>query len=299
MSIEYLKTIHTDNKIEKSKPLNPWFKRYLRFRFSSFGMLFPKSTTELGYKIFATPRSRAKHWKTDAVIDAAHIEDLMFEGLKIKTYSWGTGDKIILLVHGWLSRGTALRMFVNPLLKLGYKIIAFDAPAHGDSEGTQLNMVTNARVIAQIIEKNGGTLHGAIAHSFGCSSVIFTLQHINPSLVVHRVVLLAAPPRIAVILQGFMNSVAMTAKLRDYAIKKFLVINPHLQTFDTAHSESKVKIDKLLIVHDTQDYVTPISTAQDIEKNWKNAHLIITEGFGHYRLVKNPDVVRKITDFLA
>ena len=156
MSIEYLKTAYADPKIEKAKPINNWKKYYLRLRFGTLGVLFPRAATEYAYKLFATPRSRAKHWKTDAIIDSAVVSDLMFDNLKIKIYEWGTGDKIVLLVHGWESRGTALRMFVNPLLKSGFKIVTFDAPAHGDSEGEILNLPTNARMIAEVMKKFGG-----------------------------------------------------------------------------------------------------------------------------------------------
>lgn len=298
MSVEYLKTAHVDTKIEKEKPINNRVRRYLRFRFGTLGYLFPDAAANFGYKIFATPRTRAKHWKTDAVIDNAVVSDLMFNDLKIKMYEWGTGDKIVLLVHGWESRGTALRMFVNPLLKKGMKIIAFDAPAHGDSEGEQLNLVINAGVIAAIIEKFGGAFHGAIAHSFGCSCIIFALEHINPKLSVERVVLLAVPPRLRIILDNFMSRVQMPERLRKYIFKKFLNFNPNLEIFDVALSENKVQVKKLLMVHDKQDDVTPLNTAEHIEQHWKKAHLIITEGFGHYRLVKNPDVVRAIVEFL-
>ncbi len=299
MSVEYLKTAHVDTKIEKEKPINKWQQRYLRLRFGILGVLFPDAATNFGYKIFATPRTRAKHWKTDAVIDSAVVSDLIVNDTKIKLYEWGAGDKIVLLVHGWESRGTALRMFVNPLLKKGFKIITFDAPAHGDSGGEQLNLVINAGVIAAIIEKFGGAFHGAIAHSFGCSCVIFALEQINPKLSIERVVLLAVPPRLPVILNNFMSRVQMPERLRKHIFKKFGDINPHLETFDTALSENKIHVKKLLLVHDKQDDVTPLSTAERIENNWKNAHLIITEGFGHYRLVKNPDVVRAIVEFLG
>ena len=299
MSIEYLKTAHADAKTEKAKPVNNWRQRYLRLRFGTLGLLFPHASTRYAYKLFATPRSRAKHWKTDAVIESAVVSDLMFDNLKIKIYEWGTGDKIVLLVHGWESRGTALRMFVNPLLKSGFKIVAYDAPAHGDSEGMELNLPTNARVIAAVMEKFGGVFQGAIAHSFGCTSIIFALQHINPKLTVERVVLLAVPPRIEIILNGFMNRVQAPTQLRKYIFKKIHGIHPNLENFDAALSENKVNVKKLLLVHDLQDDVTPIKTAEVFEKNWGNAHLLITEGFGHYRLVKNPDVVRYIIAFIG
>src|SRR5690349_395790 len=53
--------------------------------------------------------------------------------------AWGEGPPV-LLVHGWAGRGTQLGEFVAPLVAAQRRVVALDAPAHGDSPGTQTNV---------------------------------------------------------------------------------------------------------------------------------------------------------------
>jgi alpha-beta hydrolase superfamily lysophospholipase len=52
------------------------------------------------------------------------------------------------------------------LVKKGYEVIAFDAPAHGDSSGKTANAFQYRDAIKAVYEKFG-PMHSFIAHSFG------------------------------------------------------------------------------------------------------------------------------------
>ena len=49
-----------------------------------------------------------------------------------------------LLVHGWEGRGAQLGSLVGPLVEAGLSVVAFDAPAHGDSPGNRLYLTDEA-----------------------------------------------------------------------------------------------------------------------------------------------------------
>lgn len=51
-------------------------------------------------------------------------------GAPVTTYAWGEGPAV-LLVHGWSSHTGCMAGFVDPLLERGFRVVAFDAPAHG------------------------------------------------------------------------------------------------------------------------------------------------------------------------
>jgi pimeloyl-ACP methyl ester carboxylesterase len=53
--------------------------------------------------------------------------------------AWGEGPTV-LLAHGWESRRTHWSAFVPALTAAGYRAVAIDAPAHGDSPGETSNM---------------------------------------------------------------------------------------------------------------------------------------------------------------
>jgi pimeloyl-ACP methyl ester carboxylesterase len=297
--IEVLKSNHPDGKEEQLPKASPWQLRLTRLGFQTFGSIFPKSMAHLAYRIFATPRWRARHLREDVIIESAKKIDFPFREFKIKLYEWGNPeDRIILLAHGWESRGTALRMFVKPLLAQGFCVIAFDALAHGDSEGKRNNLPTNAKLMADIVKHYGG-IYGCIGHSFGCSSLVYMLQHIDSQSLVSRVVFLAVPHGIKKIIDNYFSFLKIPKPVQQVFYKNIENISGKtIAELDLADAHTSVKIGELLLVHDRYDNVTSLDAAERVLDRWSNAKLLITEGYGHFRLAKNPDVVKKIVAFI-
>ena len=94
-------------------------------------------------------------------------------GKLIQGLTWGEGP-VILLVHGWSGRGTQLWKFVNPLVQKGYKVVAFDAPAHGKSEGSETNIL-EWNELFQKIPGIFGEIEAVISHSFGGIATLFAM----------------------------------------------------------------------------------------------------------------------------
>lgn len=49
-------------------------------------------------------------------------------------------SKYVLVCHGYTSKAKHMAGFVNKFYSLGYNVLAADARAHGDSEGTKIGM---------------------------------------------------------------------------------------------------------------------------------------------------------------
>jgi len=54
----------------------------------------------------------------------------------------------------------------------------------------------------------------------------------------------------------------------------------------------------LLVFHDEEDPEVPWSDGAAIARAWRGAELVSTRGLGHKRIVHDPEVVRRTTDFL-
>ena len=298
--IEFLQSTHIDRKIEPMPRTHSWQTRLAQIAFQTLGPVFPKTMAKQAFKIFATPRWRAKHTRTDAVIDSAKVSDFKFREFNVKLYEWGHGgDPIILLAHGWESRGTALRMFVKPLIAEGYKVVAYDAIGHGDSSGKRNNLSTNGKTIAAIIQHFGG-VYGAIGHSFGCSSLVYTLQHVDNSLSIEKLILLAVPPKMTMIIGGLFKLLKAPERMQKAFYQNAIdIYGRDVSTVDTVMAHAEVKVGQLLLIHDKEDDITPIHTAEKIVETWDNARLLVTEGYGHFRIAKNPDVVKRIVAFIV
>jgi pimeloyl-ACP methyl ester carboxylesterase len=299
--IEKLNSAFQNSKADYESPKPPALLiAFWRFMFSTLGWVFPNFFGKIAYRFFSTPRIKAKHTRTDAIIDAAKVSDFLFRQKKIKLYTWGEpiNQKKILIIHGWESRGTALRMFVPDLVQQGYQVVAFDALAHGDSEGTWNNLHTNAHCVSDIIGYLGG-VYGVICHSFGCATILYAQEYVDNSINIERVVLISAPPPSKDITEGYFRIFNVPAGVRRafYSQIEYLT-GRNIEDVNLIEAYNKVHIGKMLLVHDKYDTVTPLSTAERIIAYWQNARLLITEGYGHYRVAKNPDVVKYIIRFI-
>lgn len=192
--IEHLVTESPKNGNNGGVPL-PRILKLVQFGFATLGRLLPEAASNLALKLFGTPRVRARHKTSDSILEAARPFVFESGGLQLKGYEWGTGEKYVLMVHGWESRGTALRTFVPGIIKQGYRVITFDAPAHGDSPGTKTNIVEYATAITSLLTLRG-PVHAIIAHSFGGAATIFAFHRINPTLSTRKIVLIASPRNI-------------------------------------------------------------------------------------------------------
>src|SRR5690606_32146240 len=94
---------------------------------------------------------------------------------KIRVFEYGSGSKKALLVHGWSGRGTQLVSIADALIKQGYTVISFDAPAHGKSEGKVSYMTMFIESILEL-ERIYGGFEVAVGHSLGGMSVMNSLK---------------------------------------------------------------------------------------------------------------------------
>jgi pimeloyl-ACP methyl ester carboxylesterase len=295
--IEYLNSNHIDEIGEKPVKYPPILK-LIRFSFNTLGYLFPKQAGKLAYRLFSTPRVRAKHRTSDDLLESARIFDFMYGKQMLKGYEWGYGGRTILLVHGWESRGTALRYFVPQLLDQGFRVVAFDGPAHGNSDGKRTNLLHFAGAVKAILKQIGGA-YGIITHSFGGASTVFALDRLMPDTEIEKLVLIGVPDKMENVLQDAIN----TLKIPSTAARSFMRYVEQKVKFSVESvslSQTDLKnVNEVLIVHDEKDAVVPITEARSVLSAWANAKLLISKDYGHYRLMKNPDLISKIVRFMT
>lgn len=296
--IEYLTPAPKDAAPELAPDTSSPLLSFVQFGFGTLGRLFPKFGAKVAYRLFSTPRIRAVHKTSDELLERARMFEFLYGQQLLKGYEWGSGSETVLLVHGWESRGTALRSFVPPLLKRGYRVVALDGPAHGNSGGKRTNIIEFGGAVSAIIKQVGG-VHSIIAHSFGGASTVFALRNIDPSAKVENLVLIGVPNR----LSRVVASTAKTLNLPGNVKQHFRAMLEHklgtsIDQADLANAAGKVNVKELLIVHDRYDPVVDFESAEEVFEAWDDATLLITEGYGHYRLMKNSKITERVAAFI-
>lgn len=281
-------------------PGHPFPVRIARFLFATVGRLFPAAAGRLAYRFFTQPRVRAVHRSSDEVLESARLFEILYGKKILKAYEWGSGERTVMLVHSWESRGTALRSFVPGLVASGYRVVAFDGPAHGNSDGRSTNLPDFAGAVRAVIN-HLGRVHGIITHSFGGATTVFTLTQLQPSTEVEKLVLIGVPSNTEAVFKDALELMNVPPNARRHFKKiiaeKFGHLPFHLA--DVEHTLGQAKVQDVLLVHDKFDEAVAFESAERVHERFEHVNLLVTQGLGHYKLMKHPAVVQRVVDFVA
>ncbi len=295
--IEYLNTTATsaNTQVHLKRPSGVFF---IRLFFSVAAVVAPVWVKNKALQLFLKPRVRAKHTVSDDLLNTVIRHDLNYEDKLIRVYEWKGGDRKAVMLHGWESRATALRIVVPYLNKLGYTVYGIDAPAHGESGGKTTNVKEYAQVLASA-NNIFGPFDLAITHSFGALAASYANVEI-PGFHIPKLIMLAQPATTKLALHGMYRLLKLNDKIKP-GIEKVIhdVSGYAVRDLSVAHLSKYFKEVNGLLFHDENDNLVPLSVAIEVAENWQSSHLYITKGLGHYRLIKSKEVINKIVEWLS
>jgi len=278
------------------------YLRYLRTKFKTLGMVSPPIAGKIAFDLFCTPYPKYKKRKAPALFHQAQRKSLSLkEGIVIKGFEWKSpkeNGKTVLIAHGYASFGYKFEQYVSPLLKLGYRVLIFDAPAHGQSEGKHINIPIYKSAIEQIHQQLGPINH-FIGHSLGGITLALIAETIeNP--MDHRFVLIAPATKTTTSFENYFNMMHFSEDIRN----AFLDIVKQRSSQPISYFEADRAIQNypgpILWVHDENDSVCPYTDLKDFQKKAGNSiKFLITNGLGHNKVYKNQAVIDQIMQFLA
>src|SRR5204863_4540217 len=106
--------------------------------------------------VFYVPLHYAVPEKEKEAEKSAALFRLDVDGKKIQFYSWGAkSHSYVLLIHGWAGRATQFRKFIKPINQAGLRVVGFDGPAHGKSQGSQVTLGEFEGVWQKIFDQMG------------------------------------------------------------------------------------------------------------------------------------------------
>src|SRR6266542_5147557 len=114
------------------------------------------------YQAFFSPSRYEEKSSDRAVIERGNNDRVPFEGGELAVTTWGESGPAILLMHGWGGARAQMTGFVDPLLAAGYRVVAYDQPAHGESDGKTTNLLEIAPTM-DLIGEQEGSIHAIIA----------------------------------------------------------------------------------------------------------------------------------------
>lgn len=276
----------------------------VRTALNSTSYVSPGLAGRAAFRLFRTPRGRSRLRPDERpVMERAEVGEVVVGGEKAVSYRWGTGERPVLLVHGWESRGSRFAALVSELLDLGLSPVAFDAPGHGEGAGESMTIVDLCD-IAWALDDEHGPFEMVVAHSLGVTATFLALR--EGALRAERVVAISGVPDFGYLVDGFCARLGLRARLnaelrRRIERELFPGEGDIWSRFAVPRALTEVgRPLSVLVVHDEDDdMVDPIHSRALADALGDRAELVVTRGLGHRRILGDPRVVASVRDFVV
>lgn len=270
---------------------------YQRKKLQLIAAVSPGKAAGEAFRLFCTPQRKPPKTVSPLIKKAERLS-LKVNDYMVYGYHWNhPSPQKLLIAHGFESSAQNFEGFITPLIKKGYEIIAFDAPAHGASEGKQIVLPVYIDML-RAINDTFGPFNAYLAHSLGGLALMHFLE-LAPHDNQVKVVLVAPATEITSVMDRFFRLLQLNDKVRTAFDELSTTI-----TGITPQHASVVRIinhieANILWFHDVEDDITPFSDAEKIKNmHLPNVEFVISKGLGHRKIYRDQHTVNKVVHFL-
>jgi pimeloyl-ACP methyl ester carboxylesterase len=265
-------------------------------RFLTGSLLLPEYAAALAERLFLTPPKPKLPQSTFFDFLDARSSFVEYRGRAIATWRWGPPDApAVLLAHGWGGHAAQMRGFVPRLLAEGFRVIAYDQPAHGLSEGKLTGLPDFAGALQTIAAHHGNVRH-LVTHSLAGAAAAMAISR---GLRLKSAVLVAPPSDLVGYSRRFARWYWMPEPLRramQAAIEERFGVR--WIEFEIQRLAPRLHMPAL-IIHDRDDTVVPWFQGAALARAWHGARLLSTNALGHGRILESDLALRAAADFIA
>lgn len=266
----------------------------VRGAFRTAGLVAPGTTARVAEALFFRTPRQAPRAEELPFLESATRFTVRAAGQDIVGYRWGTTGPTTLLAHGWLSNAGRFAPLTTALLEAGGQAVAFDAPGHGRSTGWRSSMPEFAAALRAVVEYTG-PVRAIVGHSLGGAAAIFAMSR---GVHAERAVTIAAPADLSGWAHRFRDTVGLSPgvylRMQRNAERRLRITWQDLEIPVAART---LQIPGL-VVHDVHDPDVPWTEGEQIADAWHTAELVTTNGLGHRAILRDPEVIRRVVEFV-
>jgi len=272
---------------------------YYKTKLKTIGLVSPRKAAEVAFRIFCTPYAGKIPKKVPPVFHKAEKLQFGMDGIIIRGFRWQPehpNGKKILIAHGFSSNSYKFEKYVQPLKKEGFEVLAFDAPAHGNSGGKLINAHIYKQALLQI-EANFGPLYGIMGHSLGglAASLAFEALPGNEN---RKLVLVAPATETRRAVDNFFIMIRADARIKQAFTSLINELTEHPVSYYSVSRVVKSLHAPVLWIHDRQDTICPFEDVKPLlALDLPHTRFLITEHLGHSRVYKDNKVCSEILHF--
>lgn len=269
--------------------------RGLRAWFRVTSVVAPSVAERQAATLFRTPRRRKA--RDVARVPAAARRVLLDDGRqRLVGWEWGLGPKpVVLLVHGWSGLANDMETLAGALVDAGFRALAFDMPAHGQSPGRQTSLVEWIAAL-QAIDRWTGGLAGIVGHSFGGTATTLGLE---AGLSATRAVLIAPASGPMLYVDRIRRLIGLPEARVPGMVRRLVEqVGREIPYFEATRAAGQLRQPALLL-HDPADEEVSWEGVEALAGAWRGSELELREGVGHYRILRDAGVAARVAGFLG
>ena len=270
---------------------------YIRAKFKLLSAISKEKAAQKAFELFCTPPSRDKKQLPELFKSAEKLQ-FRFDAYEVIGYRWNAGGKkTVLILHGFESSAINFAPYIEPLVKKGYTVLAFDAPAHGHSSGKMITALIY-RDFVKYIYAHYGPVQSYIGHSLGGFVLSLALAEI-PHDGTSRAVFIAPATETSTAITNFFRLIGLDGEVRRNFERRIKEVSGQPVSWFSMSRTVEEIYARILWIHDEDDTVTPFKDALNIKlENYPHVEFVVTKGLGHSRIYRDPQVIRAVADFL-
>lgn len=271
---------------------------YIRTKFKLLSFVSKRQTATAAFKLFCTPILKSPD-RNPAIFVSAEVVNFSLNGLNVQGYRWNKEkDHKVLILHGFGSAAHNFYSYISVMVDKGYQVLAFDAPAHGNSKGKTINAMEYSQMIEKVIELYG-PVNGFLAHSFGGIALSLTMEKTSHDENT-KIVFIAPATETTTAIDSAFEMLHIKDKSVRAAFDKIIFDRGGKATEWYSIKRAMKNITATILwIHDEDDDITPLKDALKVkEKGFPNIEFVITKGLGHRKIYRDITVQNKIAAFL-
>jgi pimeloyl-ACP methyl ester carboxylesterase len=261
----------------------------------------PKLAAKYIIRLFSKPFSPKKKPTLNSIFETAIHSYITYQNKKVVCYKWGNGNNAILVIHGWGGRASNFEKMISTLVQQGRTVYAFDAPAHGNSEGTHTNVLEFKNIIIELIRKNK-EIKNSIGHSLGGVSAVLAFKELENEQHRYNLILISSPADLAYVLNTFINFLKLPPKAftncLQYITNKYGL---NLIQSSLMNINQPKNVATVTIIHDKGDKIVSVADSEKVITNWNidPKNVLITNSLGHYKILADTAVIKHIQETVS